>query len=462
MEKLFKLKQHNTDVKTEVLAGLTTFMAMAYILAVNPNILFDAGMDRGAVFTATAIASAVATILMGLVANLPFALSAGMGLNAYFAYTVVLGMGASWQLALAAVFVEGIIFILLSLTNVREAIFNSIPVSLKTGVSAGIGLFIVIIALINAHVLLPSAATTVSLISFHQTLLNGSFNTMGIQALLCLIGVIITAFLIHKNVKGNILVGILITWILGIICEVTKIYVPNPAEGYYSVIPMGIVSTPTSMAPTFMGFLDGFKSIGNGEGMVSILNFAVVVISFLFVDIFDTLGTLIGCAKAGKMLDDKGQLPGIKGALLSDAIGTTFGAVCGTSTITTFVESASGVAEGAKTGLSALVVAALFLLSLFFWPVFGTIPSFATSPALIMVGYFMMRNVKDIPWDDVLESVPAFLAIIAMPFFYSISEGIAFGIISYVVLNILAGKAKKLNPILVIVAILFILKYALL
>ena len=459
MEKFFKLKQHNTDVKTEVLAGITTFMAMAYILAVNPNILNDANMDRGAVFTATALASAVATILMGVIANLPFALSAGMGLNAYFAYTVVLGMGATWQLALAAVFVEGIIFILLSLTNVREAIFNSIPVSLKTAVSAGIGLFIVIIALINAHVLLPSPATTVSLISFHQTLANGTFSTMGIQALLCLIGVIVTGLLIHKNVKGNILIGILITWILGIICEVTHIYTPDPANGYYSVIPYGIVSAPASMAPTFMGFLDGFKSIGNGQGMISILNFAIIVISFLFVDIFDTLGTLIGCAKAGNMLDDNGKLPGIKGALLSDAVGTTFGAVCGTSTITTFVESASGVAEGAKTGLSALVVAILFILSLFFWPVFGTIPSFATSPALIMVGYFMIKNVKDIPWDDVLEAVPAFLAIIAMPFFYSISEGIAFGIISYVILNTCAGKVKKVNPILAVVAILFILKY---
>ena len=471
MEKFFKLKAHNTDVKTEVVAGITTFMSMAYILAVNPNILGATGMPSGAVFTATAIASAVATILMGLIANLPFALSAGMGLNAYFAYTVVLGMGASWQFALAAVFVEGIIFILLSLTNVREAIFNSIPVSLKTGVSAGIGLFILIIALINANILQPSPATTVSLVPFAQAR-NGMFDLVDMQvvtSLLCLIGVVIIGVLIEKNVKGNILLGILIVWVLGMICQVLGIYKPGSVvdgayvagnfdgtNAFYSLIPSGLVSAPESMSPTLFAFTKGFGEIET-RGVV---NFVIVLISFLFVDIFDTLGTLIGCASSGNMLDKNGKLPGIKGALLADAIGTTFGAMVGTSTITTFVESASGVEEGGRTGLTAITVAALFLLALFFWPIFSVIPSFATSSALIVVGFLMMKNVTKIDWNDVTEALPAFLAIIAMPFFYSISEGISFGIISYVLINIFTGKAKKVNPVLVVVAILFIFKYA--
>ena len=454
MEKFFKLKEHHTDVRTEVVAGITTFMAMAYILAVNPNILGATGMPAGAVFTATAIASAVATILMGVIANLPFALSAGMGLNAYFAYTVCLGMGASWQFALAAVFVEGLIFIVLSLTNIREAIFNSIPMSLKTGVSAGIGLFILIIALINANVLQPSSATVVSLVVLSPS--NPDFNGLRVlTAVLCLIGVLITGVLIEKKVKGNILIGLLVTWILGIICQITGIYKPDPANGFYSLIPSGIVSTPESLSPTLMAFKDGFAEI-NTRG---IINFIVILISFLFVDIFDTLGTLIGCASSGNMLDKNGQLPGIKGALLSDAIGTTFGAVVGTSTITTFVESASGVEEGGRTGLTAITTAVLFILALFLWPIFSVIPSFATSSALIVVGFLMMKNVAKIPWDDVTEALPAFFAIFAMPFFYSISEGISFGIISYCIINLLTGKSKKLNPVLIVVAILFILKY---
>lgn len=471
MEKFFKLKAHNTDVKTEVVAGITTFMSMAYILAVNPNILGATGMPSGAVFTATAIASAVATILMGLIANLPFALSAGMGLNAYFAYTVVLGMGASWQFALAAVFAEGIIFILLSLTNVREAIFNSIPMSLKTGVSAGIGLFILIIALINANILQPSQATTVSLVPFAQAR-NGVFDLVDMQvvtSLLCLIGVVIIGVLIEKNVKGNILLGIIIVWILGMICQVLGIYKPGSVvngayvagdfsgtNAFFSLIPSGLVSAPESMSPTLFAFTKGFGEIET-RGVV---NFIIVLISFLFVDIFDTLGTLIGCASSGNMLDKNGKLPGIKGALLADAIGTTFGAMVGTSTITTFVESASGVEEGGRTGLTAITVAVLFLLALFFWPIFSVIPSFATSSALIVVGFLMMKNVTKIDWNDVTEALPAFLAIIAMPFFYSISEGISFGIISYVLINIFTGKAKKVNPVLVVVAILFIFKYA--
>lgn len=457
MEKFFELKKHGTDVRTELIAGLTTFMAMAYILAVNPNILSASGMDAGAVFTATALASAVATVLMALFSNLPFALSAGMGLNAYFAYTVVLGMGATWQFALAAVFVEGLIFILLSLTNVREAIFNSIPTSLKTGVSAGIGLFIIIIALINGKLVVDNPSTLVGLISFHQELVNGTFQTVGIQAVLCTIGILFTGYLIHKNVKGSILFGIIATWVLGIFCELTGIYVPNPEMGAFSVVPTGIIAPPADMSSTFMAFTDGFKEI-SAKGVSS---FIVVIISFLFVDIFDTLGTLIGCAKSGKMLDDEGKLPGIKGALLADAIGTTFGAMCGTSTVTTFVESASGIEEGGRTGLTAITTAGLFILALFFWPVFGAIPSFATAPALVMVGYLMFKHVRDIPWDEPTEAIPAFLAVMAMPFFYSISEGIAFGIISYVVLNLAAGKAKKVSPLLMIIAFLFILKYIL-
>lgn len=454
MEKFFKLKEHGTNVKTEIIAGITTFMSMAYILAVNPNILGTTGMPSGAVFTATAVASAVATILMGVIANLPFALSAGMGLNAYFAYTVCGAMGASWQFALAAVFVEGLIFIALSLTNVREAIFNSIPMSLKTGVSAGIGLFILIIALINANVLQASPATVVSLVVLSPG--NPDFNQLKVvTAILCLIGVLITGVLIEKKVKGNILIGLLITWLLGIVCQLVGIYTPDPANGFYTLIPNSLIKMPESMGPTLMKFKDGFAEI-NAKGMV---NFLVILISFLFVDIFDTLGTLIGCASSGNMLDSKGKLPGIKGALLSDAIGTTFGAVCGTSTITTFVESASGVEEGGRTGLTAIVTAVLFLLALFLWPIFSVIPSFATSSALIVVGFLMMKNVTKIAWDDITEALPAFFAIFAMPFFYSISEGISFGIISYCLINLLTGKTKKINPVLIIVAVLFILKY---
>ncbi len=457
MEKFFKLSEKKTDVRTEVLAGITTFMAMAYILAVNPNILSASGMDAGAVFTATALSSAVATILMGVIGNFPFALSAGMGLNAYFTYTVVFGLGASWQFALAAVFTEGVIFLLLSVVNVREAMFNAIPLSLKTGVSAGIGLFITIIALINAKVLQDNPSTLVQLIPFHQAIVgqDPALKLQAVSAMLCLVGVVITALLIYKNVRGNILVGILITWVLGIICQLAGVYKPDPSLGFYSVIPTGIIALPASMAPTFGKFADGFKEIST-RGM---FNFIIVVVSFLFVDIFDTLGTLIGCAKAGNMLNEKGRLHNVKYALLADAVGTTFGAVAGTSTITTFVESASGVQAGGRTGLTAITTAVLFLLAMFFWPLFSVIPSFATAPALIIVGYLMMKNVVDIPWNDPTEAIPAFLAIIAMPFFYSISEGIAFGIISYTAINLITGNGKKITPTLFVIALLFILKY---
>lgn len=449
MENFFKLKEHGTDVKTEVIAGLTTFMTMAYILAVNPSILGATGMDTGAIFTATALASAIGSFCMALFANLPFVLSAGMGLNAYFAYTVVLGMGYSWEVALTAVFVEGIIFIILSLTNVREAIFNAIPASLKVAVSVGIGLFITFIGLQNAHIVVDGS-TLVGLFSFNGSVKAGTFQSEGITVVLALIGLLITAFLVIKNVKGNILLGILITWVLGILCQLTGLYVPNAEAGFYSLIPSGIISAPASVAPTL--FKMDFSAIAS-------LNFVVVVFAFLFVDIFDTLGTLIGCATKANMLDKEGKLPGIKGALMADAVGTTVGACLGTSTITTFVESSSGIAEGGRTGLTSVVSSLLFILALFFSPVFLAIPSFATAPALIVVGFFMMQSVAKINWSDMLEAIPAFICIFAMPFMYSISEGISFGVISFVVLNAVAGKAKKITPLMWVLAVLFILKY---
>ena len=449
MENFFKLKEHGTDVKTEVIAGLTTFMTMAYILAVNPSILGATGMDTGAIFTATALASAIGSFCMALFANLPFVLSAGMGLNAYFAYTVVLGMGYSWEVALTAVFVEGIIFIILSLTNVREAIFNAIPASLKVAVSVGIGLFITFIGLQNAHIVVDGS-TLVGLFSFNGSVKAGTFQSEGITVVLALIGLLITAFLVIKNVKGNILLGILITWVLGIICQLTGLYVPNAEAGFYSLIPSGIISAPASVAPTL--FKMDFSAIAS-------LNFVVVVFAFLFGDIFDTLGTLIGCATKANMLDKEGKLPGIKGALMADAVGTTVGACLGTSTITTFVESSSGIAEGGRTGLTSIVSGLLFILALFFSPIFLAIPSFATAPALIVVGFFMMQSVAKINWSDMLEAIPAFICIFAMPFMYSISEGISFGVISFVVLNAVAGKAKKITPLMWVLAVLFILKY---
>ena len=449
MEKFFKIQEHGSTVERELTAGLTTFMTMAYILAVNPSILSASGMDAGAIFTATALASAFASFLMGFLANLPFVLSAGMGLNAYFAYTVVLGMGYSWQMALTAVFVEGLIFIILSLTNVREAIFNAIPESLKIAVSVGIGLFITFIGLQNAHIVVGSS-TLVSLFSFKGSLAAGTFRSEGVTVLLALAGIMITAFLMLHNVKGNILLGIVITWVLGIICQLTGIYIPNPDAGFYSVIPSGIVSMPASLAPTL------FKI--DPSSILSI-DFVVVMLAFLFVDMFDTLGTLIGCAAKAELLDEKGRLPGIRGALLSDAVGTMVGALMGTSTITTFVESASGIAEGGRTGLTAIAAGFLFLVSLFFSPLFLTIPSFATAPALVMVGYLMMQSVGKIRWNSLLESIPAFICMASMGFMYSISEGICFGIISYTFLHVVGGKGKEVTPLMYVLTVVFILKY---
>ena len=455
LEKLFHLKENHTDVKTEVMAGITTFMTMAYILAVNPSVLSASGMDSGAVFTATALASAIATLLMAAFSNYPFVLAPGMGLNAYFAYTVVLSMGYTWEMALAAVFVEGIIFLALSLTNVREQIFNSIPMNLKYAVSAGIGLFIAFIGLQNAKIVVDSA-TLVGMYSFKASVANGLFHSEGITVLLALIGVLITGVLLVKGVKGNILWGILITWALGIVCQLTGIYQVNPDAGCYSLLPVfsNGIAVP-SLAPTFMKM--DFSRVAS-------LDFVVVMFAFLFVDMFDTLGTLIGVASKANMLDEQGRLPRIRGALLSDSIGTAVGAVLGTSTTTTFVESASGVAEGGRTGLTAVVSAILFALSLFLSPIFLAIPSFATAPALIVVGFLMLTSILKVNFEDYTEAIPAYIAVIAMPFMYSISEGIAMGVISYVAINLVTGKAKEkhITPLMYVLAVLFVLKYILL
>ena len=455
LEKIFHLKENKTDVKTEVIAGITTFMTMAYILAVNPSVLSACGMDSGAVFTATALAALIATLLMAAFSNYPFVLAPGMGLNAYFSYTVVLQMGYSWQTALAAVFIEGIVFILLSLTNVREAIFNAIPMNLKHAVSVGIGLFIAFIGLQNAHIVVDSA-TLVGVYSFKSSVENGLFNSEGITVVLALVGILVTGILVVKGVKGNILWGILATWILGMICQACGLYVPNPANGFYSLFPdfSNGLSIP-SLAPIF-GKLD-FSILKTGE-------FFVIMFAFLFVDMFDTIGTLIGVSSKANMLDKNGKLPRIKGALMADAVATCAGAVLGTSTTTTFVESASGVSEGGRTGLTAVTTAILFGLALFLSPIFLAIPSFATAPALIVVGFYMLTNVVNIDFSDLSEAIPCYICIGAMPFFYSISEGIAMGVISYVAIQILSGKAKekKISVIMYILAVLFILKYLLL
>ena len=451
LEKIFKLKQKQTNVKTEVVAGITTFMTMAYILAVNPDILSKAGMDPTAVLLATAIASFIGTACMALMANMPFVLSAGMGLNAYLAFTVVGNMGYSWQVALLAVFAEGLIFIVLSLTNVREAIFNAIPLTLKRGVSVGIGLFIAFIGLQNAKLVVDDGSTLVTINKFTE-----NFSTQGITALLALVGVLLTAVLHIRNVKGSILFGIVGTWLLGIVCQLTGIYVPNAEAGFYSLIPSQYISMDFSKLGETFG-----QCLKVDFGSIKILDFIVVIFAFLFVDLFDTLGTLIGVATKAKMLDQDGKLPGIKPALMADAIGTSAGAVLGTSTVTTFVESASGVSAGGRTGLTAMVAGLLFLLSTLFAPLFTTIPSFATAPALIMVGFLMVSSVTEISFDgdNMTEAIPAYIAIIAMPMFYSISEGISLGIISYVLLNVFTGKAKQVKPLMYVLALLFILKY---
>lgn len=448
LEKLFKLKENNTNIKTEVVAGLTTFMTMAYILAVNPSILSASGMDSQAILMATALSAFIGTLAMALLANYPFALAPGLGLNAYFAYTVCGSMGYSWQVALCAVFVEGLIFIVLSVTNVREAIFNAIPLQLKKGVSVGIGLFVAFIGFQNAGIIVNSDSTLVTVVNFTE-----NFRTAGISALLAVIGTFIIAVLYIKNVKGSILIGIFVTWILGIICQLTGLYVVTPDAGFYSLI------------PSWSGFSLGAIGLTFGQcfkadfSTVKMADFIVIIFAFLFVDVFDTLGTLIGCANKAKMLDKDGKLPRIKQALLADAIATSVGAVLGTSTTTTFVESSSGVSEGGRTGLASVVTGFLFLLAIFFAPIFTTIPSFATAPALLFVGFLMITAVVEIDFNDFAEAIPAYLCLVAMPLTYSISEGIAVGVISYVVINVCAGKAKKITPLMYILAVLFVCKY---
>ncbi|MBQ9698364.1 MAG: NCS2 family permease [Acidaminococcaceae bacterium] len=456
LDKIFHLRENGTTVKTEIMAGITTFMTMAYILAVNPSILSVTGMDKGAVLTVTALASCFATLLMAAFANYPFALSAGMGLNAFFAFTVVKQMGYSWEMALAAVCVEGFLFFLMSLTNIREAVFNVIPLSLKRAVSVGIGLFIALIGLFNAQIIVGNPATKIALFNFKQSVLGGTFHTTGITVVLALIGIIVTGIMVAKDVKGGILWGILVTWILGVICELTGLYVPDPKVGAFSVLPdfsAGAASfLPADPSPILLK-LDFSK--------VASIDFLVIVLSFMFVDFFDTLGTLMGVASKANMLDKDGTLPHIKGALLSDSLGTIAGALMGTSTVTTFVESAAGVSEGGRTGLTAVTTAVLFFLSLFLAPFFMAIPAFATAPALVMVGFLMFSSIGQIDFGNLPEAIPAYMCIIAMPFAYSISEGISFGIISYAVVNTLTGHTRRVGPLLYILAAIFIAKYVL-
>lgn len=428
MEKYFKLKENNTTVKKEIVAGITTFMTMAYILIVNPSILSVAGMDPGAVFTATALSAVIATLIMGLYAKLPFAQAPGMGLNAFFAFTIVKGMGYSYQFALTAVLLEGIIFILLTLFNVREAIVDSIPMSIKRGISVGIGLLISLIGLEGAGVVThPEGGGTIVALG----------NIISGQGLVAIIGILITGILLAKNIKGALFLGMLITAIVGIPLGVTH-------------FPTSLVSMPPSMSSSFFTF---------EWNNIFTFDMAIVLFTLLFMDMFDTIGTLVGVATKANMLDENGKVPNIKKALLSDAIGTTLGACLGTSTVSTFVESASGVAEGGRTGLTAVSTAVMFFLALFFAPLFSVITPAVTASALVLVGLFMIEPIKEIKLDDYTEAIPAFLTIIMMPFSYSISDGIVFGVISYIVLKVFTGKRKDVSLATVIIGIIFILKF---
>lgn len=427
LNQFFKLKENQTTVKTEILAGITTFMTMAYILAVNPDILSATGMDKNALFTATALSALIATLVMALVARLPFALAPGMGLNAFFAFTVVLGMGYSWQFALTAVFLEGIIFLILTAFNIRELIVNAIPLSLKHAVSAGIGLFIAFIGLQNAGLIVKNDAVLVGL------------GDMGSPAvLIALGGIVLTAVLLALKVKGALLIGIFVATIAGIPVGVTHL-----PEGH-------LVGAPPSVAPIFWKF--DFSQVFSFDMLI-------VLFTFLFVDMFDTVGTLVGVSSKAGMLDKDGKVPRVKQALFADAIGTTAGAILGTSTVTTYVESASGVAEGGRTGLTSLTTAALFLIALFFAPLFTMVPGAATAPALVLVGFFMMSPILHINFDDYSESIPAFITIIMMPLAYSIAEGIVFGMLSYVLLKLFTGKYKDISPVMIVLAVLFVLKF---
>lgn len=438
---LFKLKENGTNISTEVFAGITTFMTMAYILVVNPNILSSTGMDKGAVFTATALAAFLGCLMMAFLANYPFGLAPGMGLNAYFAYTVANEYG--WQLALFAVFIEGIVFLAFSFFNIREAIFNSIPKNLKNAVSVGLGVFITFIGLQNAGIIIKDPSTAVAL-----------GNIKSVAPALAMIGVIITAVLTIKKIKGALFWGILITWGLGIICQIIGIYQVDIEQGQFSLIPQGFISAPPSIKD--INIFTAFKSID--FNVVKITDIIVIVFAFLFVDMFDTIGTLIGVSEKANFLDKNGKLPKLKQALLADAVATTAGAMLGTSTTTTFVESASGVAEGGRTGLTSTVTGILFLVALIFSPIFIAIPGFATAPTLIIVGLFMIENVVNIDFSDYTEGLPAFITIIMMPFAYSIADGLVFGFLSYVFIKLLTGKSKDISKVMYILSVLFIIK----
>ena len=467
--RLFKFNRSRTTAKTEIVAGVTTFMTMAYILAVNPNILSMAGIPRGGVFVATALAAVVGTLLMASLSNYPFVLAPGMGLNAFLTFGVCMGMGYSWQFALLAVFVEGLIFLALSLTPVREAIFNCIPFTLKKAVAAGIGLYICFIALQTSGVIGDNGAVLVQMVKFTAA----PIHSTGICALLALVGTILTAVMMAWRWKGAILTGIFVTWGLGMIAQATGLYVPDPSVKCFSLYPSltfaGLADTFKSFGDTFCAIFDpaGWshtvdkKVVGTGWSLALSLDFFVVMFAFFFVDLFDTLGTLIGVSMKGGFLTKEGKLPRISGALCADAIATAVGAVFGTSTTTTYVESASGVMAGGRTGLTAVTAAALFALALVFAPVFLAIPAFATAPALIIVGYMMFSSAVEIDFTDPGEAIPAFLAIVGMPFAYSVSEGIMWGVISYTLVNLIAGKARRIHWIMYVLTVLFIAKYAL-
>lgn len=470
LDRLFKLSENQTTIRTEMVAGLTTFMTMAYILAVNPEILSASGMPKGGIFLATVIAAALGSILMAFFSNYPFVLAPGLGLNAFFSYTVVLSMGYSWQFALLAVFAEGLVFLALSLTPIRKAIFNSIPLSIKTAVAVGIGLFITFIALQGAKVVVNHDVTLVGMINFH----NSDFHTTGIWALLALVGTIITAVMVVKKIQAAILLGIFATWFLGIVCELLGVYVPNSETGFYSIVPQfssyfnNLGNVFSEFGSTFGALFNssswihtqGGTIVGQGWSLITSLDFFVVMFAFFFVDLFDTLGTLIGVSMKGGFLKN-GQLPRINGALYADSIATAAGAVLGTSTTTTYVESASGVASGGRTGLTAIFAAGLFLASIIFAPIFLAIPSFATAPALIIVGFYMVSSVVGIDFHSLGEAIPAFICIASMPLTYSISDGVMFGIISYTVINMCTGKIKRVHWVMMVLTVVFVLKYAL-
>ena len=426
LEKRFRLSEKKTDVKTELMAGFTTFMTMSYILAVNPQMLSETGMDKGGVFTASVIASIIAMICMAFLANLPFGLAPGMGLNAFFTFTVVKTLGYTWQFALTAVFLEGIVFLILSLFKVREMIFDAIPINLKKAVSCGIGLFIALVGLVNSGIILQGEGTVLQL-----------GNLLSRESVVFIVGLFIIALLLAREIKGALMYGILASTILALILGVSKYQGGSP------------ITLPPSLAP--VAFKVQFDKIFT-------FDMFTVVFTFLFVDIFDTVGTLVGVSAKAGMLDKQGKLKEASPALLADAIGTTAGALLGTSTITTFVESASGVAEGGRTGLTSLSTAFFFFLSLFLFPVFGMIPAQATGPALVIVGLFMLSSIKEIDFYDYSEAIPAFITIIAMPFCYSIAEGISFGMISYVLIKLLAGKRKDISILMYILAIVFVLR----